>query len=146
MGGQLEGSGSVHKRHGDGLDKSSGREDVEKGMNSRDIQQEKSLGFGNRLDVEVGGKGEGITRMICLAFSQEDTLLFCQFGGFPGETTSPLRMFRDEINAKEATLLPHSQRNRIEVALASIWLHLLPEPTSAISSIFLTYPGFLMAL
>lgn len=70
--------------------------------------------------MDVGGKVERITRMTCLAFSQEDTLLFCQFGGFPGETTSPLHMFRDEINAKEATLLPHGQRNRIEVALTNI--------------------------
>lgn len=37
MGDQLEGSGSVHKRYSDSLDKSSGREDIEKGMNSRDI-------------------------------------------------------------------------------------------------------------
>lgn len=50
-GGQLEGSGSV-QRDADGLHTSTDGEVREKGMNSRDIDQEKLPGFGGRLGME----------------------------------------------------------------------------------------------
>lgn len=91
--------------------------------------------------MQLGSKVQGIPRMT-LPFSQEGTLLFVSVGSL--QVRQPVLFTRSAIRLMLGShLLPHGHRNRTEVVLASIWLHLLSEPTSsAISSVFLPLPGF----